>query len=232
MPGEYEYEFKYAVDNITIRDIIQILCTLDIPDSYFSKVLDNPNNYDIMWYYDDNGNDIHQFIVNLDKIVKLPSNGYFVIYIHEIELYDYILEISSDSWESLYVNKEYENEKYDYDNNDYYNNDYYNNETRQNAVYKCLKLPYLVYSEHHLYKLLADQLGIESADIKSVATDDGTRGDYGPPGDYYPTRLDISFVQIDNKYMRKMYIENIKKIAKESIDNIMNAVTIAIEKLQ
>jgi hypothetical protein len=37
--------------------------------------------------------------------------------------------------------------------------------------------------------------------------------------------------EIDKKCMRAKYIENIKKIAKESIDNIMNAVTVAIENL-
>jgi hypothetical protein len=134
------------------------------------------------------------------------------------------IEIASESWKVLYDTFEHdENGKKfaseqvsdtpDYDNTD-------------KAIYKTIVLPTFVENQTILYELLAKQLDISPDDIKSVI-DNGFNVDYG-----YDRDFTMTFVQIDKKCMRAKYIENIKKIAKESIDNIMNAVTTAIEKLQ
>jgi hypothetical protein len=75
MPCEDDYKIEYSEDNITIRDLITKL-------SDYSDVIDNPQKYNIIWYYDATGKKYSQAIlVDLDAVFMIPTEKEFYIYI-------------------------------------------------------------------------------------------------------------------------------------------------------
>jgi hypothetical protein len=219
MPCDDDYKIEYSEKNITIRDLIAKI-------SDYSDVIDNPQKYNIRWYYDAAGKEYHPAIlVNLDTEVRIPLEKEFFIYISDILTYEHEIEIASESWKVLYDTFKKDENVHKSAAELISDLDYTSDENVEKAVYKTIVLPTFVENQTILYELLAKQLDINPDDIKSVI-DNGYDVEYG-----YGRDFTITFVQIDKKCMRAKYIENIKKIAKESIDNIMNAVTVAIENL-
>ena len=57
LPFEINYEIEYDITKkITIRNIIELM--------KLSEELKNPNKYNMMWYYDENGKDVNNIRVN------------------------------------------------------------------------------------------------------------------------------------------------------------------------